>query len=125
MTYSSWAYWEERARQLIESRGATVIARNYTCRFGEIDLIALDIEWLAFIEVRYRSRSDFGSALASVSPAKQQKVLMTAQIFLALHEDYCNRYCRFDIIAFDGPRGSVSAQWLKGAFGLAEHPNYE
>ena len=116
MTYSSWAYWEERARQLIESRGAKVIARNYTCRFGEIDLIALDIEWLAYIEVRYRSRSDFGSALASVSPAKQQKVLMTAQIFLASHEDYCNRYCRFDIIAYVGPRGSVSAQWLKGAF---------
>ena len=80
MTYSSWAYWEERARQLIESRGATVIARNYTCRFGEIDLIALDIEWLAFIEVRYRSRSDFGSALASVSPAKQKKVSQTSAI---------------------------------------------
>ena len=96
-----------------------------TCRFGEIDLIALDSDRLAFIEVRYRRSYDFGSALASVSPTKQQKVLMTAQIFLASHEDYCNRYCRFDIIAFDGPRGSVSAQWLKGAFGLAEHPNYE
>jgi putative endonuclease len=125
MTYSSGAYWEERACQLIESRGATVIARNYTSRFGEIDLIALDTDRLAFIEVRYRSRSEFGSALASVSPVKQKKVLMTAQIFLALHEDYCNRYCRFDIIAFDGLRRSVSAQWLKGAFGLAEHPNYE
>ena len=92
MTYSSGAYWEERACQLIESRGATVIARNYTCRFGEIDLIALDSDRLAFIEVRYRSRSDFGSALASVSPTKQQKVLMMAQIFLASHEGYCNRY---------------------------------
>ena len=125
MTYSSGAYWEQRARQLIVSRGATVIARNYTSRFGEIDLIALDSDRLAFIEVRYRNRSNFGSALASVSPVKQQKVLMTAQMFLASLEDYCNRYCRFDIIAFDGPRGSVSAQWLKGAFGIAEHPNYE
>ena len=125
MTYSSGAYWEQRARQLIVSRGATVIARNYTSRFGKIDLIVLDRERLSFIEVRYRSRSNFGSALASVSPVKQQKVLMTAQMFLASHENYCNRYCRFDIIAFDGPRGSVSAQWLKGAFGLAEHPNYE
>ena len=103
----------------------TVIARNYTSRFGEIDLIVLDSDRLAFVEVRYRSRANFGSALASVSPVKQQKVLMTAQMFLASHENYCNRYCRFDIIAFDGPRGSVSAQWLKGAFGLAEHPNYE
>ena len=125
MTYSSGAYWEQRARQLIVSRGATVIARNYTSRFGKIDLIVLDGDRLAFIEVRYRSRSNFGLALAWVSPVKQQKVLMTAQMFLASHESSCNRYCRFDIIAFDGPRGSVSAQWLKGAFGLAEHPNYE
>ena len=125
MTYSSGAYWERRARQLIVSRGATVIARNYTSRFGKIDLIVLDRDRLAFIEVRYLSRSNFGSALASVSPVKQQKVLMTAQMFLASHENYCNRYCQFDMIAFDGPRGSVSAQWLKGAFGLAEHPNYE
>ena len=125
MTYSSGAYWEQRARQLIVSRGATVIARNYTSRFGKIDLIVLDRDRLAFIEVRYRSRSNFGSALASVSTVKQQKVLMTAQMLLASHEDYCNGYCRFDIIAFDAPRGSVSAQWLKGAFGLAEHPNYE
>ena len=125
MTYSSGAYWEQRARQLIVSRGATVIARNYTSRFGKIDLIVLDRDRLAFIEVRYRSRSNFGSALASVSSVKQKKMLMTAQMFLASHENYYNRYCRFDIIAFDGPRGSVSAQWLKGAFGLAEHPNYE
>ena len=125
MTYSSGAYSEQRARQLIVSRGATVIARNYTSRFGKIDLIVIDCDRLAFIEVRYRSRSNFGSALASVSPVKQQKVLMTPQMFLASHGNYCNRYCRFDIIAFDGPRGSVSAQWLKGAFGLAEHPNYE
>jgi len=125
MTHSSGAYWEERASQLIASNGATVIARNYTSRFGEIDLIALDNERLVFIEVRYRRHSHFGSALSSVSPSKQQKVLMTAQIFLASHEDYCNLYCRFDIIAFDGPRDSVSARWLKGAFGVAEHPNYE
>ena len=91
----------------------------------KIRLIVLDRDRLAFIEVRYRSRSNFGSALASVSPVKQQKVLMTPQMFLASHGNYCTRYCRFDIIAFDGPRGSVSTQWLKGAFGLAEHPNYE
>lgn len=60
MTYSSGAYWEERARQQIESRGATVIARNYTCRFGETDLVALDSDRLTFIEVLYPSRSDFG-----------------------------------------------------------------
>ena len=79
------AYWEARANPLIVSTGATVIARNCTSRVGEIDLIVLDNERLAFIELRYRWRSHFGSALASVSPAKQQKVLMTAEIFVASH----------------------------------------
>ena len=60
MTHSSRAFWEERACQLIESRGATVIARNYTCLFGETDLVALDSDRLTFIEVLYPSRSDFG-----------------------------------------------------------------
>ena len=73
MTHSSGAYWEERARQLVVSKGGTIIARNFSFRLGEIDLIALDSERLAFIEVRYRRRSDFGPALASVSLAKQQK----------------------------------------------------
>ena len=125
MTHSSGAYWEERARQLVVSKGGTIIARNFSCRLGEIDLIALDSERLAFIEVRYRRHSHFGSALASVSPATQRKVFMAAQTFMTSHRDYCNRYCRFDIIAFDGPRGSTTAHWLKGAFGSAEHPNYE
>ena len=49
MTHSNGAYWEERASQLIVSTGATIIALNYTSRFGEIDLIVLDNERLAFI----------------------------------------------------------------------------
>lgn len=125
MTHSSGAYWEERARQLVVSRAEAIIACNYSCRLGEIGLISLDSERLAFIEVRYRKHSHFGSALASVSPATQRKVLMTAQTFMASRRDYCNRYCHFDIIALDGPRGSTTFQWLKGAFGSAEHPNYE
>ena len=42
MTHSNWAYWEEHASRLIVATVATVIARNYTSRFGEIDLIVLD-----------------------------------------------------------------------------------
>jgi Holliday junction resolvase-like predicted endonuclease len=49
MTYSSGAYSEQRARQLIVLRRATVIARNYTSRFGEIDLIVLYSDRLEFI----------------------------------------------------------------------------
>ena len=101
------------------------MARNYACRFGEIDLIALDKGTLAFIEVRYRSRFQYGSASASVTATKQQRVIMTAQTFLKSHRNYCNRHCRFDIIAFDGRGDSTKAQWLKAAFYSGEHPIYE
>ena len=124
MTHSSGAYWEERARQLVVSKGGTIIARNFSCRLGEIDLIALDSERLAFIEVRYVAAPILAQPWRGVS-GQAAEGIHGGQIFLASHRDYCNRYCRFDIIAFDGPRDRTSPQWLKGAFGSAEHPNYE
>ena len=125
MTRSVGAFWEQRAYDLIVSKGAKVIARNFLSRFGEIDLVALDRDRLAFVEVRYRSKPHYGSSLASVSLAKQRKLLMASQIFLESHRCYCNQYCRFDIIAFDGHENRPNVQWLKGAFGSAEQPNYE
>ena len=108
---SAGAYWEERASQLIVSRGVTVIARNYISRFGEIDLIALDSERLALFSVRYRRRAHFGSATVSAFLARQYRVLMTSS------RGYCNRHCRFDIITLHGLRGSTTGQWPKEAFG--------
>ena len=88
------------------SRGATVIARNYISRFGEIDLIALDSERLALFEVRYRRRDHFGSATVSAFLARQYRVLMASHTFMASSRGYCNRHCRFDIITLHGLSGS-------------------
>ena len=63
---------EKRAEIFLASHGLTLVARNWRCRFGEIDLIMRDDSALVFIEVRLRSRSDFGGAAASVTPAKQK-----------------------------------------------------
>lgn len=80
---SSGARAEQRAEQWLTRRGLHLLVRNYRCRQGEIDLIMKDGNTLVFVEVRLRSRSEFGSAAASVGHAKQRRLVKAAAHFLA------------------------------------------
>ncbi len=101
---------ESLACRWLESRGLKLRERNYRCKAGEIDLIMEDGPELVFVEVRYRSHPGYGSAAESVTPAKQQKLLRTAQHYL----QQLNRTpaCRFDIIGID-PEQQI--QWIRNA----------
>jgi putative endonuclease len=69
---------------------------------------------IVFIEVRYRQSSHYGGAAASVTRAKQQKLLLTAQLWLARHNGSFDTVdCRFDVVAFTGN----AIEWFKNAFG--------
>ena len=69
---------------------------------------------IVFIEVRYRQSSRYGGAAASVTWAKQQKLLHTAQLWLARHNGSFDTVdCRFDVVAFTGN----AIEWFKNAFG--------
>jgi hypothetical protein len=70
MNQSAGAYWEERALELIVSR-YTIITRNYSSRFGKIDLIASDNDRPAVMELQHRKRRHFGSAMASAFLARK------------------------------------------------------
>lgn len=98
---------EEKALFFLEERGLKVVERNFRCRFGEIDLIMQDNDVLVFVEVRKRKYPAFGSAAASVSRAKQQKLIRAARFYL--HGSHRIPSCRFDVLAFDGDQ----CQWLK------------
>src|SRR5512139_3398258 len=74
---------ESSAAAFLQANGLKLVARNWRCRFGEIDLVMQDGATLVFIEVRLRSRSDFGGAAASVTPVKQKKLLAAARQYLA------------------------------------------
>jgi putative endonuclease len=74
---------ESRAEAFLKTHGLKRVTRNWRCRFGEIDLVMQDGATLVFVEVRLRSRSDFGGAAASVTPAKQKKLLAAARQYLA------------------------------------------
>src|ERR1051325_1611406 len=73
---------ESEARRWLERKGLRFIAANVRARGGEIDLIMQDGPTIVFIEVRYRQSSHYGGAAASVTRAKQQKLLLTAQLWL-------------------------------------------
>ena len=101
---------EAFAAQYLEARGLTVIERNFRRRRGEIDLIARDGDTLVFVEVRLRSRSDYGDAAASITAAKRARWAATAQLYLARFGR--TPPCRFDAVLLDRlqpPR----IEWLK------------
>lgn len=102
---------EELARRYLETRGLRLVARNFRCRRGEIDLIMRDGDCLAFVEVRYRRSERFGTPAESVDPAKQRRILETARHYLQRHPT--SLACRFDVLAITGI-GCI--EWLQDAF---------
>lgn len=102
---------EARAEAWLRGQGLTPVTRNWRCRFGEIDLIMRDGETLVFVEVRLRNHRDFGDGLASVTPAKQKKLLAAARAYLATLKPL--PACRFDVVAM---RDDSQPDWLRNAF---------
>ena len=104
---------EKLAATFLLNNGLKMVAQNYHCRFGEIDLIMKDASSLVFIEVRLRSNTQFGSAAASITPQKQQKLSLTAQHYLQQSND--KSACRFDVILME--KADINAiEWIKNAF---------
>ena len=107
---------EALAAQHLEGHGLRILARNVRCRGGEVDLIALDGEAVAFVEVRLRSNARFGGAAASITAAKQQRVILAARHWLAgAGRSHAARPCRFDAVLLDG-LDARRIEWLQGAF---------
>ena len=104
---------EQLAATYLQRHGLTLVQANYHCRFGEIDLILRDRETLVFAEVRQRSRGDFGGAAASIDSHKQQRLILTAQHYLASLASIPP--CRFDAVLLDGA-GNID--WVRSAFEL-------
>lgn len=91
---------EQLARDFLRQHGYEIIAERYRWRGGEIDLIARDGNVLVFIEVRSRSKELFGLPEETITHKKRQKILLTAQHYLAHHPT--NLDVRFDVVALSG-----------------------
>ena len=109
---------EQLACLWLKKKGLTLIARNYLCKRGEIDMIMEQDNCLVFIEVRYRKQVYFGSPAETVTPPKQEKIRLAAEHFLLAHPQHQRKMCRFDVIAAQPGNSSdkLHFDWIRNAF---------
>ncbi|MER2491564.1 YraN family protein [Catenovulum sediminis] len=107
--------FEQAAQEYLARQGIGCIERNFNCKMGEIDLICKDKDTFIFVEVRYRSASQYGNAAATISASKQNKVRKAAMMYLKLQGyNIHHTAIRFDVITIDGEIDTLN--WIKNAF---------
>jgi len=107
---------EARAERYLCERGMQLVARNYRCAMGEIDLVMRDGPTLVFVEVRCRARLDYGSPLETVSAAKQRKLTAAAQHFLVAQRVPSRQALRFDVVGIVSSGSDETLDWIRNAF---------
>jgi putative endonuclease len=98
---------EDQALRYLSAHGLALVERNFRCKGGEIDLVMQEQAVLVFVEVRKRADRSHGGAAASVTAAKQARLILAAQIYLQRFKH--PPPCRFDVVAIDG----AELEWLK------------
>jgi len=108
--------WGERvAASYLESQGLSIVERGFRCRFGEIDIIAQNLEVLVFCEVKTRRCETFGTPQEAVSWSKQRRLVKTAGWYL--NQRLWDGDLRFDVIAILAPVGEEPrVEWIQDAF---------
>ena len=104
----------------LRSQGLKLIDSNFSCRYGEIDIIMLDKKVLVFVEVRFRKNNNFGGGLESITASKQRKLRNTAELYLQQNNRYEN--ARFDVVSMsknnqtNKNRQEYTFEWIMNAF---------
>ena len=110
---------EDRVAAFLRKNGFSVIKRNYQCRFGEIDIIAQNTEYIIFVEVKTRKENSLVSGEDAVTPAKHQKIMLTAEDYIS--KTSCELQPRFDVAVVTVGKGndgnaSYRLNYIKNAF---------
>lgn len=113
---------EDRVASWLEERGYRILARNYLCRRGEVDIVAEHGEVLAFVEVRSRGDDGLGSPAETVSLGKRRRVIAAATDFAVRHRLLDRRAIRFDVVAVLDRDGEVEVEHLPDAFDATGEP---
>ena len=114
----SGAWGEAIAAEYLRKKRYKIVAAGYRCRFGEIDLIAQNKQTLVFVEVKLRKNADFAAAREYVNRAKQDRIRITASMYLA--QNPTKLQPRFDVIEIYAPEGAETKKpeitHLEGSF---------
>lgn len=103
---------EELCAELLRRAGLRILARNWRCRHGEIDLVAEENGALVFAEVRFRRDPRFGGAAESITAAKRARLVAAARLYLSGRPE---AECRFDVLLLDALEGG-RIRWIRNAF---------
>lgn len=109
----SGARAEDICADLMRRAGLRILARNWRCRAGEIDLVAAEGDTLVFAEVRLRHGAAFGGAAESVTAGKRARLVAAARHYLAGRP---SSPCRFDVLLLDA-LSPARVRWIRDAFG--------
>ncbi|MBO6093244.1 MAG: YraN family protein [Oscillospiraceae bacterium] len=98
------SFGEDAAAAFLSKKGFTILQRNFSFRLGEIDLIASEGEYLAFVEVKLRKNADYGEAKEFVTLSKQKRIILAAKMWLSRHPTELQP--RFDVAEVYAPQGT-------------------
>ncbi len=109
--------FEELAKKYLIEKGMRYIESNFYTRYGEIDLIFTDKDEkiLVFVEVRYRKNNEFGEPLETINEKKQEKIVISSQIYIKNKK--WKQDIRYDVIGIKKDKlGNNKINWIKNAF---------
>jgi putative endonuclease len=110
------AHGERIAAAYLVRAGLRVLDRNWRCREGELDIVAREGPALVFCEVKTRRALGFGHPVEAVTPAKQRRLRLLAQRWLAAHDEHAPDL-RFDVVGvLVRPSRPPLVRHLRGAF---------
>jgi len=110
-------FGEDIAARFLKRNGYKILHRNWRCAIGEIDIVAQEKEFLAFVEIKTRCSIDFGPGYLSVNSAKQLKLIKLAHVYLKRY-GLTDKPCRVDIISIDMAQNdkAFNIELIKDAF---------
>ena len=93
--------FEALAADFLRRNGMRILQQNYYCKMGEIDIVALDGDYLVFVEVKYRKNNKTGSAAEAVNFNKMRKISRCADVYMMHHRMSGDTSVRFDVVAIE------------------------
>lgn len=110
---------EQQAKRWLAKQNIQILAENYHCKGGEIDLIglrssALYEPQLIFFEVKYRKQTAYGHPSETVTSQKQQHIIHCAQLYLLKNPQYQDYIMQFDVLTYTA--NQEEPEWIQNAF---------
>ena len=108
-------YGEDCAAKFLEKNKYKIIERNFSCKFGEIDIIAKDKNILVFVEVKSRTNEMYGTPAMAVNYYKRKNIVKTAKYYI-MKNKLQNEFCRFDVVEILLENDDNNIRLIKNAF---------